>query len=64
MDHLEKEIRKAIIKGQPRTHRPWKKIFFLVEGIYRLLIRLILCIGVIVWKEGFEQIKINSLYPI
>jgi len=36
MDHLEKELRKAIIGGQPRTHRPWKKIFILVEGIYRL----------------------------
>jgi len=38
MDDLEKEIRKAIIKGQPRTRRPWKKIFLLVEGIYRLLL--------------------------
>jgi len=36
MDDLEKEIRKALLKGQPKTHRPWKKIFFLVEGIYRL----------------------------
>jgi len=36
MDDLEKKLRKAITEGQPRTHRSWKKIFLLVEGIYRL----------------------------
>ncbi|XP_065919424.1 serine palmitoyltransferase 2-like isoform X2 [Dysidea avara] len=36
MDYLEKELRKAIIGGQPRTHRPWKRIFILVEGIYSM----------------------------
>ncbi len=29
-------IRKAIIDGQPRTHRPWKKILIVVEGIYSM----------------------------
>ena len=33
--HLEEVLRKAIIGGQPRTHRPWKKILILVEGVYR-----------------------------
>ncbi|XP_065919426.1 serine palmitoyltransferase 2-like isoform X2 [Dysidea avara] len=36
MDDLEKELRKAIVEGQPRTRRPWKKIFLLVEGIYSM----------------------------
>jgi len=36
MDDLEKELRKAIIEQQLGTHRLWRKIFLLVEGIYRL----------------------------
>jgi hypothetical protein len=32
---LERLLRQAIIEGQPRTHRPWKKIMICVEGIYR-----------------------------
>lgn len=32
---LERLLREAIVKGQPRTHRPWKKILIIVEGIYR-----------------------------
>lgn len=35
MQSLEKLLRDAIVNGQPRTHRPWKKILILVEGIYR-----------------------------
>ncbi|EFC49582.1 serine C-palmitoyltransferase [Naegleria gruberi] len=36
MDHLEKIVRKSIIEGQPVTHRPWKKIIIIVEGIYSM----------------------------
>lgn len=35
MQNLEKLLREAIVHGQPRTHRPWKKILIVVEGIYR-----------------------------
>jgi hypothetical protein len=35
MQSLEKHLRDAIIYGQPRTRRAWKKILILVEGIYR-----------------------------
>lgn len=34
--HCEAVIRKAIVDGQPRTHRPWKKILIMVEGIYSM----------------------------
>merc|ERR1712063_127136 len=34
--HLEQVVRKAIIDGQPRTHRPWNKILIVVEGIYSM----------------------------
>jgi len=36
VQNLEQIIRNAIIKGHPRTHRPWKKIFIVVEGIYSM----------------------------
>jgi serine palmitoyltransferase len=34
--HLEKVLREHIAEGQPRTHRPWKKIIVIVEGIYSM----------------------------
>ncbi|XP_018019384.1 serine palmitoyltransferase 2 isoform X2 [Hyalella azteca] len=33
---LERRIRRAIIDGHPRTRRPWKKVFIIVEGIYSM----------------------------
>ena len=36
MDRLEKVIRDAIVHGQDRTHRPFKKILIIVEGIYSM----------------------------
>ena len=36
LESLEQVLRRAVVKGQPRTHRPWRKIIVLVEGVYRL----------------------------
>ncbi|EGG00177.1 uncharacterized protein MELLADRAFT_23775, partial [Melampsora larici-populina 98AG31] len=36
MVDLEKLLRESISQGQPRTHRPWKKIVVVVEGIYSM----------------------------
>ncbi|OTA90780.1 hypothetical protein M434DRAFT_13707 [Hypoxylon sp. CO27-5] len=36
MIDLEKRLREAIAQGQPRTHRPWKKILVAVEGLYSM----------------------------
>ncbi|XP_034433121.1 serine palmitoyltransferase 2-like [Hippoglossus hippoglossus] len=36
MQKLEKLLREAIVHGQPRTHRPWKKILIVVEGIFSM----------------------------
>uniref|UniRef100_A0A3Q3ARD9 serine C-palmitoyltransferase n=1 Tax=Kryptolebias marmoratus TaxID=37003 RepID=A0A3Q3ARD9_KRYMA len=33
---LEKMLKEAVCSGQPRTHRPWKKILIMVEGIYSM----------------------------
>jgi 7-keto-8-aminopelargonate synthetase-like enzyme len=34
--HLERVLRASICDGQPRTHRPWRKILIIVEGIYSM----------------------------
>jgi serine palmitoyltransferase len=36
MRSLESRLRNAIVFGQPRTHRPWKKVLIIVEGIYSM----------------------------
>lgn len=33
---LEKILRTSISEGQPRTHRPWKKVLIVIEGIYSM----------------------------
>lgn len=34
--HLEEVLRETIVNGQPKHHRPWKKILVMVEGIYSM----------------------------
>ncbi len=36
MADLETVLREVISQGQPRTHRPWKKILVAVEGLYSM----------------------------
>jgi serine palmitoyltransferase len=36
MRDLERKLRQVIAQGQPRTHRPWKKILVVVEGLYSM----------------------------
>lgn len=36
MKQLEDILRTAVVEGQPRTHRKWKKILICVEGIYSM----------------------------
>jgi serine palmitoyltransferase len=36
VESLERILRQSIIRGHPRTRRPWKKIFIVVEGIYSM----------------------------
>ncbi|XP_059142148.1 serine palmitoyltransferase 2-like isoform X1 [Physella acuta] len=36
MADLERKLRDAVCEGQPRTHRPWKKILIVVEGVYSM----------------------------
>lgn len=36
MASLEHLLREVVSQGQPRTHRPWKKILVIVEGLYSM----------------------------
>ncbi|KAF8960950.1 pyridoxal phosphate-dependent transferase [Flammula alnicola] len=36
MENLEALLREVISQGQPKTHRPWKKILVIVEGLYSM----------------------------
>lgn len=36
MDNLEALLKEVISQGQPKTHRPWKKILLIVEGLYSM----------------------------
>ncbi|SCU99861.1 LANO_0F04038g1_1 [Lachancea nothofagi CBS 11611] len=36
MEVLEKLIKDQIVSGQPKTHRPWKKILICVEGLFSM----------------------------
>ncbi|KAJ7216537.1 serine palmitoyltransferase 2 [Mycena pura] len=36
MKDLESLLREAISQGQPKTHRPWKKILLIVEGLFSM----------------------------
>lgn len=36
MEHLEKQLQDAIIKGQPKGGAPWKKILIIAEGVYSM----------------------------
>ncbi|KAJ7508767.1 serine palmitoyltransferase 2, partial [Mycena galericulata] len=36
MKSLESLLREVISQGQPKTHRPWKKILLIVEGLYSM----------------------------
>ncbi|KAI0943287.1 hypothetical protein AcW1_002491 [Taiwanofungus camphoratus] len=36
MQSLEALLREVISQGQPKTHRPWKKILLIVEGLFSM----------------------------
>jgi serine palmitoyltransferase len=71
---LEDVLREQIAGGQPRTHRPWKKIIVIVEGIYSMegelcklpeIIAVCKKYKVLSWALKYHHILFNSfLAPI
>ncbi|CAL8393210.1 serine palmitoyltransferase 2b [Gadus morhua] len=54
MVSLEKLLRDAIVHGQPRTHRPWKKLLIVVEGIYSMEGSIVRLPEVIALKKRYK----------
>uniref|UniRef100_A0A8C5TDT1 Serine palmitoyltransferase long chain base subunit 2 n=1 Tax=Malurus cyaneus samueli TaxID=2593467 RepID=A0A8C5TDT1_9PASS len=52
---LEKLLKDAIVHGQPRTRRPWKKILILVEGIYSMEGSIVRLPEVIALKKKYKS---------
>ncbi|KAK4044650.1 pyridoxal phosphate-dependent transferase [Parachaetomium inaequale] len=54
MEDLERKLREAISQGQPRTHRPWKKILVAVEGLYSMEGTMVDLPGVLALKKKYK----------
>ncbi|KAK0621338.1 pyridoxal phosphate-dependent transferase [Bombardia bombarda] len=54
IDDLERSLREAIAQGQPRTHRPWKKILVAVEGLYSMEGTMVDLPGVLTLKKKYK----------
>ncbi|KAI1313773.1 serine palmitoyltransferase [Xylaria venustula] len=54
MKDLEAKLREAIAQGQPRTHRPWKKILVAVEGLYSMEGTMVDLPGVLNLKDTYK----------
>ncbi|XP_026463599.1 serine palmitoyltransferase 2-like isoform X2 [Ctenocephalides felis] len=54
MKHLEKVLETAIVKGQPKTGKPWKKIMIVVEGIFSMEGSIVKLPELIALKKRFK----------
>lgn len=53
-EDLERILKDSIISGQLRTHRPWKKILIIVEGVYSMEGSIIRLPEVIALKKKYN----------
>ena len=60
MTDLERKLQDAVIYGQPRTHRPWKKIMIIVEGVYRYKVLSVHLAGFPQHLENLENLEKNT----
>ncbi|XP_062320333.1 serine palmitoyltransferase 3 [Osmerus eperlanus] len=54
MQSLERLLKEAVCSGQPRTHRPWKKLLIMVEGIYSMEGSLVRLPEIIALKKKYK----------
>nr|XP_018911145.1 PREDICTED: serine palmitoyltransferase 2-like [Bemisia tabaci] len=65
IDDLEKKIRRAIVDGQPKTGKPWRKMYVVVEGIYSMDGTIVNLPGIIALKEKYNfYIYIDEAHSI
>ncbi|GBG71492.1 hypothetical protein CBR_g8908 [Chara braunii] len=53
-EHLEQVLRKSIAEGQPRTHRPWKKVLIMVEGVYSMEGEMVRLPEIVAIKKAYK----------
>ncbi|MCJ1418637.1 serine palmitoyltransferase, long chain base subunit [Xylographa parallela] len=54
MKDLERLLREVISQGQPRSHRPWKKILIAVEGLYSMEGTMCNLPGILALKKKYK----------
>ncbi|KAK5162789.1 serine palmitoyltransferase component [Saxophila tyrrhenica] len=54
MADLERLLRERISQGQPRTHRPWRKILVAVEGLYSMEGTMVNLPGLVALKKKYQ----------
>eukprot|EP01090_Pellita_catalonica_P017791 TRINITY_DN547_c0_g1_i1.p1 TRINITY_DN547_c0_g1~~TRINITY_DN547_c0_g1_i1.p1 ORF type:complete len:513 (-),score=77.72 TRINITY_DN547_c0_g1_i1:54-1592(-) len=54
VENLEKVIEKALLEGQPKTHRDWKKILIVIEGIYSMEGEICLLPQIVAVKKKYK----------
>lgn len=54
MESLEALLREQIALGQPRSHRPWKKILVVVEGLYSMEGTMVNLPGILSLKRKYK----------
>ncbi|CAH3027403.1 unnamed protein product [Porites evermanni] len=54
MKSLENILRESVVQGQPRTHRPWRKILIIVEGVYSMEGSIVRLPEVIALKKKYK----------
>lgn len=54
MSSLESILREEISQGQPKTHRPWKKILVIVEGLYSMEGTLVDLLRIVELKQKYK----------
>ena len=66
MQSLESLLREVISQGQPKTHRPWKKILVIVEGLYSMEGSLVNLPRIIELKKMYKvkYSRVLSLYRL
>lgn len=57
MRSLEALLREVISQGQPKTHRPWKKILLIVEGLYSMEGTLVDLPAILELKKKYKVIR-------
>ena len=55
---LEALLREVISQGQPKTHRPWKKILVIVEGLYSMEGTMVNLPGIVDLKQKYKVITL------